>query len=142
MKSTKNQTVRFRVDNDTKRILDSKVAASGMRSSEFLRQLIQNGAVNPMTNAKEIARQVGMLHEDMRAYRDDMAERVQSLQDAVEENNSLLQKEKCQLFDSPAIREVIEAQRMRIGIIINTMMDVYFEKERSTEESLHGLIGK
>ena len=141
MKSTKNQTIRFRVDKETKAILDSNVAASGMRSSEFLRQLIRNGTVKPMTNGKEIARQVGMLHEDMRVYRDDMVERVQALQDAVEENNSLLQRQGCQLFDRPAIREVIEAQRMRMDTIIKTMMAAYDEKERSVEESLHNILG-
>lgn len=112
-----------------------------MRSSEFLRQLIRNGTVKPMTNGKEIAQQVGMLREDMRVYRDDMVERVQTLQDAVEENNSLLQRQGCQLFDRPAIREVVEAQRMRMDTVIKTMMAAYCEKERSVEESLHNILG-
>lgn len=138
MKSTKNKTVRFRVDKETKEILDSKVAASGMRLSEFMRQTIQNGAIHPITNGKEIARHVGMLHEDMRNYHDDMVERVQSLQDAVEENNSLLQRKG---FEIPVIREVFEAQRMRIDATIKTMEDAYSEKERSVEESLHDTLG-
>ncbi len=136
MKSTKNQTVRFRVDKDTKAILDSKVAASGMTISEFMRQIIHNGAVNPMSNGKEIVRQVAMLHEDMLNYHNDMAERVQSLQNAVEDNNALLRQAN-ELFHSPAIQETIIVQRERMFSVLDGLMDCYKEKERTTEEALH-----
>ena len=136
MKSAKKQMIRFRIDNDTKAILNSKVTASGMNISEFMRQIIRDGAVNPMTNGKEIVRQVSMLHEDMLNYHNDMAERVQSLKKAVEDNSMLL-KQSVGLFNSPAIRETIAAQRARMFSVMDTLMDRYNEKERSTEESLH-----
>ena len=141
MRTKKNCTIRVRVDEDTKQILDSKASAAKMKQSEFIRQMIRNGAVNPMSNGKEIVRQVALLHEDMLNYRNDMVGRVQSLNDAVNENNNLLQQKGTQLVDGLFIREVIEAQRMRMGTIINTMMDAYFEKERSVEESLHNTLG-
>ena len=136
MKSTKNQTVRFRVDKDTKAILDSKVAASGMTISEFMRQIIHNGAVNPISNGKEIVRQVAMFHEDMLNYHNDMAERVQSLRDAVENNNALLRQAN-DLFHSPVIQETIIAQRERMFAALDGLMDCYQEKERTMEEALH-----
>ncbi|MBQ8699927.1 MAG: ribbon-helix-helix protein, CopG family [Schwartzia sp.] len=136
MKSAKNQTVRFRVDKDTKAILDSKVMASGMTVSEFMRQIIHNGAVNPISNGKEIVRQVAMFHEDMLNYHNDMAARVQSLQNAVEENNALLRQAN-ELVHSPVIQETIVAQRERMFSALDLLMDCYKEKERTTEEAVH-----
>lgn len=139
MKSTKNQTIRFRVDNDTKKILDSKVAASGMRLSEFMRQVIRNGAVKPVTNGKEIVRQVAMLHEDILNYHNDMAERVQSLHNAVEDNTALL-RQSAEFFNSPVIQETIMTQRARFFSVVDMWMEKYKEKECSIEESLHGCL--
>ena len=136
MKSTKNQTVRFRVDKDTKAILDSKVAASKMTISEFMRQIIHSGAVNPISNGKEIVRQVAMFHEDMLNYHNDIADRVQSLQNTVEENNALLRQEN-ELVHSPVIQETIVAQRERMFSALDWLMDSYKEKERTIEEGLH-----
>ena len=136
MKSTKNYMVRFRVDKDTKAILDSKVAASGIKISEFMRQIIRNGEVHPMTDGKEIVRQVAMLHEDMLNYHNDLEEQVQTLKKAVEDNSMLL-KQSVGLFNSPVIRETIATQRARIFAVMDTIMDRYNEKERNSEEALH-----
>ena len=135
MRSTKNQTIRFRVDTDTKKILDSKVSASGMTQSQFMRQLINSAEVRPMSNGKEIIRKQAMIHEDFLNYHNDIVDQVQSVKTVLENSSSMIQ-ESSQICDKDFVQKIIIEQKEKVNSVLDVMIANYKETKQSAEESL------
>ena len=134
----KTRDIHFRVDEETNSILESKIKASNMGKSEFMRQMIVNGQVNPITNGKEIAQKLGLVHQNMLNYHNDVVDHFQTLQSVVAENKQLLSN---RLFmTNSEVMEALQMQNLRITAIANTLMTNYSEEERKAEDKMHNLI--
>ena len=130
--------IHFRLDDETNAVFQSKLKASNMSKSEFVRQMILNGQVNPITNGKEIAQQLGLIRQDMINYHNNVIDHFQNLQSVVEDQNHLLSNPS--LVNNPKIKEILQMQQLEISAIANEELADYKEKERKAEEKMHNLI--
>ena len=130
--------IHFRLDDETNAVFQSKLKASNMSKSEFVRQMILNGQVNPITNGKEIAQQIGLIHQDMINYHNDVIDYFQNLQSVVEDQNHLLQNPS--FVNNLAVKEILQMQQLEISAIANKVLADYKAKERKAEEKMHNII--
>ena len=130
--------IHFRLDDETNAVFQSKLKASNMSKSEFVRQMILNGQVNPITNCKEIAQQLGLIRQDIINYHNDVIDHFQNLQSVVENQNHLLANPS--LINNPMVKEILQMQQLEISAIANEELADYKEKERKAEEKMHNII--
>ena len=135
----KSAAIRIRLSEEEKAILESKAKSANMNPSSFVRHLIQNSQVNPLTNGKELAQKLGLFHQDMINLHQDALDKFQTLQSVVEENNQLL-TENTSLLNNPMILETLQMQNLRISAIANASMTHYEAEERRNEEKIKNLI--
>ena len=109
-----------------------------MGKSEFMRQMIISGQVNLITNGKEIVQKLGLVHQNMLNYHNDVVDHFQTLQSVVEENKQLLSNHS--FMTNSAVMEALQMQNLRITAIANTLMTNYSEEERKAEDKMHNLI--
>ena len=135
----KNLDLHVKLNEEKRAILESKAKAANMSTSAFIRHLIGNAQVNPLTDGKELAQKVGLFQQDMINYRNDVIAHFQNLQSVVEENNQLLTNN-TSLLNNPMIMENLQMQNLRITTVANASMKNYEAAERKTEEKIKNLI--
>lgn len=142
MKSTnvKNNHIHIRVSNSEYDILKNKAKEANLSISSFVRDIALKGKVNHLDNGKDLAQKVGLLHNKIQLYHQDISNQISALQHTLKENNQLLQNT-CSL-NNFEIANTLKYQNMRINSVLETLMFSYSEKEKKLEAQLHDFIAK
>ena len=135
----RSKTVTIRVTENEFDDIKRKSGEAGVSISEFARNASLGKQIHHIHEGKKIVEQLGLLHGKMQIYHRDIANCIQQLQNAVQENVDLLL---CKSKDNemPDLCETFQLQNKRINIIINTIMDAYAQNEKKTQEAAHSLI--
>ena len=138
--SNKDKRINIRVTHSEYDILKNKAKEANLSVSSFVRDVALKGKVNHLDNGKELAQKVGLLHNKIQLYHQDISDKIQAVNNALKENNDLLQNaSSLNQFD---IANTLKYQNMRINSVLETLMFSYAEKEKKLETKLHDFIAK
>lgn len=136
----RNKTITMRMTENELECLKQKAAEAGISVSEFTRRSSLEKPVQRINDGKQVAEQLGLLHEKLLVFHHDMANRVQQLHGAIQDNTALA--EKFNGFCSPDMQEAYKFQKERINAVAGMLMAVYRTYEQSIEEEAHDIINK
>ena len=134
-KKIKQKEVHFWVNEDEYAIIKGKADSVDMKVGKYVREMAINGKIQPITNGKEVARQMGIIQGNFINYHNDMMDRVEELSSAIEANNELLGQYSNKNI-SPAFIETIQLQQNRILTVIGMIKTAYSETYRTAQEGI------
>ena len=136
----RNKTITMRMTENELECLKQKAAEAGISVSEFTRRSSLENPVQHIRDGKRVAEQLGLLHEKLQVFHHDMANHIQQLQCAIQDNTALA--EKFNGFCSPDMQEAYKFQKDRINAVAGMLMAVYRAYEQNIDEEAHGIINK
>ncbi|MBO6179453.1 MAG: hypothetical protein J6O04_09780 [Selenomonadaceae bacterium] len=134
-KKIKQKEIHFLVSEDEYAVIKGKADSAGMKVGQYVREMAINGKIQPITNGKEIARQMGMIQGNFIKYHNNMMERVDALNNAVEANNELLGQYSNKNISHSFI-ETLQLQQNRISTVIGMIKTAYGETYRVAQEDV------
>ena len=134
-KRIKQKELHVLVSEDDYAVIKGKADTAGMKVGKYVREMAINGKIQPITNGKEVARQIGTIHGNFINYHNDMMSRVDELSTAVETNNELLRQYTNKNI-SPAFIETLRLQQNQISTVIGMIKTVYDETYRVAQEGI------
>jgi len=134
-RQTKKKEIHFLVNEDEYAVIKGKADSAGMKVGKYVREMAINGKIQPITNGKEVARQIGTIHGNFINYHNDMISRVDELSSAVETNNELLRQYSNKNL-SPAFIEALRLQQNRISTVIGMLKTTYGETYQTAQEGI------
>ena len=134
-KRIKQKELHVLVSEDDYAVIKGKADSVGMKVGKYVREMAINGKIQPITNGKEVARQIGTIHGNFINYHNDMMSRVDELSSAVEANNELLRQYSNKNL-SPAFIEALRLQQNRISTVIGMLKTTYGETYQTAQEGI------
>ena len=134
-KKIKQKEIHFLVSEDEYAVIKGKADSAGMKVGQYVREMAINGKIQPITNGKEIARQMGMIQGNFIKYHNNMMERVDALNNAVEANNELLGQYSNKNISHSFI-ETLQLLQNRISTVIGMIKTAYGETYRVAQEDV------
>ena len=134
----RNNLVNVRFNDEELSKLKNMAKESNRPLSGFIREAALNTTVKHIYNGKEIIAEIGKLHRHFQNYHNDMASRVQSLQNSIDDNSRLLHHYNG--INSADFNNTFNLQRTNINTAVKTIMAHYSETQRKAEEDLHSII--
>ena len=134
-RQTKKKEIHFLVNEDEYAVIKGKADSAGRKVGQYVREMAINGKIQPITNGKDIARQIGIIQGNFINYHNDMVSRVDELSTAVETNNELLRQYTNKNI-SPAFIETLRLQQNQISTVIGMTKTVYDETYRAAQEGI------
>ena len=139
-KNIKEKRINIRVDNSEYEILKSKAKEANLSVSSYMREVSLKGKVNYLDNGKEIAQKIGLLHNKIQLYQQDISDQIDALKNILNENNQLLKN--VSSLNQFEIANVLKYQNMRINAVLGNFLYSYAEQEKKLETELHDTISK
>ena len=136
----KGKRINIRVNNSEYEILKNKAKEANVSVSTYLRDVGLNGKVNHLDNGKEIAQKIGLLHNKIQLYQQDISAQIDALKNILNENNQLLKN--VSSLNQFEIANVLKYQNMRINAVLENFLYSYAEQEKKLETELHDTISK
>ena len=136
----RSKTITIRLTIDELESIKQKAQEAGLSVSEFARSSSLGQPIQHIYDGKRIAEQLARLYEKKLLYQQDMAKRVEQLQDAVRANMALLSN--VQNFDSHDVCNTLTAQKEHINAVAGVLMTAYAASDQEIEEAAHEILAQ
>ena len=134
-KKTKEAHVRFTVDEYAR--VKMQADAAGKSASAFVHDSALHESSIHIADGKQVAEKIGKLHNQMILYHNDMRERLQALQSAVEAHARLLNSPCAYSAEAQETRDLFN---MRVKAAVDVIQNAYTGYEDRVEEALHTIL--
>lgn len=138
--SKKLKEVHIRFTEDEYARVQVQAKATGKSTTSFIRAAALNEGAVHIVDGKQVAQKIGQLHNKIILYQNDIRNRIQELQEAVEEHTRLINTYGSACFSSSEVQEVRKLFDMRVWAAVDTIKRTYSEHENRTEEALHAML--
>ena len=138
--SSRSKTLNIRVTKSEYEQISQKSKEVKTSISNFARNACLGNSNTVIFDGKDLAKKLGYVHEKMQQYHYIISERIEKIQDALEENQKLLQSNIS--TNNPDLIESLNLQKLRIDNVLKVLTDEYEEKNRHWEEKIHEIIYK